>query len=52
MRYAQDIDIVIPMYNFIEYSDNDSKTFMEVYGNTTKMSQMIIQQTLNHLKLK
>ena len=23
---AQDIDIVIPMYNLIEYSDNDSKT--------------------------
>ena len=26
MRYAQDIDIVMPMYNFIECSDNDSKT--------------------------
>ena len=26
MRYAQDIDIVMPMYNFTECSDNDSKT--------------------------
>ena len=24
-RYAQDIDIVVPMYNLIEYSDNYSK---------------------------
>ena len=37
---AQDIDIVIPMYNLIEYSDNYSKT-LEVYSNTTKMIQTI-----------
>ena len=30
---AQDIDIVMPMYNLIEYSDNYSK-YLEVYGNT------------------
>ena len=32
---AQDIDIVMPMYNLIEYSDNYSK-HQEVYGNTIK----------------
>ena len=37
---AQDIDIVMPMYNLIEYSDNYSK-HLEVCGNTTKMNQMI-----------
>ena len=37
---AHDIDIVMPMYNLIEYSDNYSKT-SEVYGNTTKMILMI-----------
>ena len=26
MRYAQNTDIVMPMYNFIECSDHDSKT--------------------------
>ena len=30
--YATDINIVMPMYNLIEYSDNYSKQ-MEVYGN-------------------
>ena len=39
-RSAQDIDIVMPMYNLIEYSGNYSK-LLEVYGSTTKMSQMI-----------
>ena len=42
---AQDIDIVMPMYNLIEYSDNYSKN-LEVYGNITKMIQMITWQTV------
>ena len=42
---AQDIDIVMPMYNLIEYSNNYSKN-LEVYGNTTKMIQMITWQTV------
>ena len=33
---AQDVDIVMPVYNLIEHSDNYS-----VYGNTLKMIQMI-----------
>ena len=36
---AQDIDIVMPMYNLIEYSDNYSKTsfmFMEIVQTWTK----------------
>ena len=37
---AQDIDIVMPMYNLIEYSSNYSKN-LEVYGSTTKLNQMI-----------
>ena len=48
---AQDIDIVMPMYNLIEYSDNYSKTSGSLWqyykddpnDNTT---------TLNHLNLK
>ena len=45
---AQDIDIVMPMYNMREHSDNFwkpsmvfFKTIYEVYGITTKMNQMI-----------
>ena len=38
---AKEIDIVMPMYNLIEYSDNYSKT-SEVYGKITEMNQMII----------
>ena len=38
---AKDIDIVRPMYNLTEYSDNYSK-YQEVYVNTTKMKPMII----------
>ena len=37
---AQDIDLVMPLYNLIEYSDSYSKT-LEFYGHTTKMNQMI-----------
>ena len=48
---ARDIDIVMPMYNLIEYSDNYSKN-LEVYGSTIKMIPMITLQTLNHLNLK
>ena len=44
---AKDIDIVMPMYNLIEYSDNYSKN-LHVYGNITKMSQIITYQILNH----
>ena len=38
---AKDIDIVMPMYNLMEYSDNMQK-HLEVYGNITEMNQMII----------
>ena len=37
---AKYIDIVMPMYNLIEYSDN-YKHVVYVYGNSTKMNQMI-----------
>ena len=37
---TQDIDIVMPIYNLIEYSIIIQK-HLEVYGNTTKMNQMI-----------
>ena len=36
---AQGIDIVMLIYNLIEYSDNYSK-HLEVYGSTTKINQM------------
>ena len=35
---AKDIDIVMPMYNLIEYSDNYAK--QEVYGNIVKINQL------------
>ena len=35
---AKDIDIVMPMYNLIEYSDNYAKQ-QEVYGNIVKIYQ-------------
>ena len=38
---AQDIDIVMPMYNLIEYSNNYSKTSGSFYCSTTKMNQMV-----------
>ena len=44
---AKDIDIVMPMYNLIEYSDNYAKT-TEVYGNIVKIYQreMLIMMIL------
>ena len=38
---AQDVDVVMPMYNLIGYSNNYSKT-LEVYGSTTNMNEIII----------
>ena len=37
---TKNIDTVMPIYNLIEYSDSYSR-HLEVYGNITKMSQMI-----------
>ena len=36
---AKDVDVVIPMYNLIVYSDNYSKR-QKVYGNTIEMNQL------------
>ena len=38
---AQAIDIVMSMYNLIEYSNNYSKTSGSFYCSTTKMNQMV-----------
>ena len=38
---CQDIDIVMPMHNLIEYGDNYAKN-LEVCGNITEMNQIII----------
>ena len=48
---CQDIDIVMPMYNLIEYSDNYQK-HLEFCGNITEMNQIIIKHIQNHLNLK
>ena len=37
---AEDADVVMPMYNLIEYSKNYKKTQQEVFGITTEMNQM------------
>ena len=31
VHYAEDIDIVMPMYNLIEYSNADSKSLWQYY---------------------
>ena len=40
--YCQDIDIVMPMHNLIEYSDNYAKKNLEACDNIKEMNQMII----------
>ena len=47
---AKDLDVVIPMYNLTEYSDNYPK-ILEVHINIVEMSQILSQQNLNHLNL-
>ena len=37
---AQDIDIVMSMYNLIGYSDILFRKHQEVYGNTIEMNQL------------
>ena len=37
---AKDINVVMPMYNLIEYSDNYSKKHQEVYGNSIERNQL------------
>ena len=39
LNNAKDIDVVMPMYNLIECSDNYSKTYLEIYGSTKEMNQ-------------
>ena len=39
---AKYIDVVIPMYNLIEYSDDYSKKNQKACGNITEMIQTII----------
>ena len=48
---SQDTDIVMPMYNLVEYSDDYSKTSRSLW-QYYKDEPMITQQTLNHLNLK
>ena len=40
-----DIDVVIPMYNLIQYSKIIRK-YQEVYGNTIKMNQLLKKMTI------
>ena len=48
---AKDIDIVIPMYNLIEYSDNCAKTSRSLYQYYKDEPNNNVQ-TLNHLNIK
>ena len=49
VEYAQYVDVVIRIYNLIEYSDN----YLKFYGNVKEMNwlQMIMVQLLILLKL-
>ena len=42
---AEDLDVVMPMYNLLEYSKNYSKIIQEVFGITTEMNQTVVQIT-------
>ena len=39
---AEDLDVVMPMYNLLEYSKNYKKQ-QEVYGIITEMNQIVVQ---------
>ena len=41
---TEDLDVVIPMYNLLEYSKNYSKT-RGSFGITTEMNQILVQIT-------
>ena len=40
INYATDLDVVMPMHNFIEYNNNYLK-HQEVYGHITEISQVL-----------
>ena len=48
---AKNIDVVMPMYNLIGYSNNHSK-HQELYGNIKEINQMIIKRILNPSNLR
>ena len=41
---AKDIDVVMPMYSLIEYSDN--KKYLKVYINTIEINQLCLMMLL------
>ena len=45
---AEDLHVVMPMYNLLEYSKNykKKKKKQEVYGIITEMNQIVIQITM------
>ena len=45
---AEDLDLVIPMYNFIDYSSNYSET-IGIFGFILKMKQLILVLILKTL---
>ena len=51
---AEDLDIVMPMYNLLEYSQNYSMTgsLWNYYRETKLMMLMILLQMVNHLNIK
>ena len=43
---AEDLDIVMPMHNLIDYSENYTKTHQKVYGIITEMNQIVVQKAI------
>ena len=39
---AEDLDVVMPMYNLLEYIKNYKKKQQEVFGINTEMSQIVV----------
>ena len=48
---TRQIDVIIPMYELIEYSDNYKK-HQEVYGNTVEMNQLWLMLVLSKKFMK
>ena len=46
---AEDLDVVMPMYNLLEYSKKLKKKQLEVYGIITEINQIILFQLILNL---
>ena len=43
---AEDLDIVMPMHNLMDYSKDYTKTHQKVYGTIIEMNQIVVQKAI------